>query len=228
MAAPVITSSLTASGTQGVAFSYQITASGAPTSYSATGLPSGLSLNTSTGAITGSSTVGGTYSVTIRATNADGTGFATLVITLAFPESVIYRACSSIKDYIESLNLPVTVQITNTPQDLAIDLARPWVMVCPLVDALTDASNVSFDVTYQVVVAIIGNRGAQTLDTMTRWREVLRNTLHHSARRISGMPDEVTDITVEPRSIIEQFAWQQQQTIASALILRVEAQEAWG
>ena len=44
-----ITSATTASGTVGTAFAYQITATNSPTSYGATGLPAGLSVNTSTG-----------------------------------------------------------------------------------------------------------------------------------------------------------------------------------
>jgi len=81
--APVISSSPTATGTVGTAFSYQITASGSPTSFGATALPAGLSLNPSTWAITGTPTVAGTYNVTISATNASGTGSATLVITVS-------------------------------------------------------------------------------------------------------------------------------------------------
>jgi hypothetical protein len=81
--APVISSSLTQSGTVGSAFSYQISASGTPTSYGATGLPAGLSLNTTTGAITGTPTVAGTSNVSISATNSSGTGTAILVITVS-------------------------------------------------------------------------------------------------------------------------------------------------
>jgi hypothetical protein len=80
--APVVMSSLTASGAVGQAFGYQITGSNNPTSYSASGLPAGLSVNTSNGAITGNPTVGGLTNVTIGATNAGGTGTATLVITI--------------------------------------------------------------------------------------------------------------------------------------------------
>jgi hypothetical protein len=81
--APVITSATTASGTVGSAFTYQITATNTPTSYGATGLPAGLSVNTGTGLISGTPTAAGTSSVTLSATNAAGTGTATLTLTIA-------------------------------------------------------------------------------------------------------------------------------------------------
>jgi hypothetical protein len=67
----------------GSAFSYNITASNSPTSYNATGLPAGLSVSTSSGAITGTPTASGTSSVTISAINAYGTGTATLTLAVA-------------------------------------------------------------------------------------------------------------------------------------------------
>ena len=64
-----------ATGTVGVAFSYQIVATNSPTSYNATGLPPGLSVNTTTGLISGTPTTVGTYNpVHLSATNAAGTG----------------------------------------------------------------------------------------------------------------------------------------------------------
>src|SRR5438067_1629785 len=89
-AAPVITSPLTATGQMGVAFSYTITATNNPTSYTATGLPPGLKLETpppssDLGLIDGTPTTEGTYNVTITATTGAGlcsTGSATLVLTI--------------------------------------------------------------------------------------------------------------------------------------------------
>jgi hypothetical protein len=88
--APVITSVNTvmgpmgtASGTVGTAFSYTITATGSPTSYSATGLPSGLSVNTGTGVISGTPTTSGTFVVTLSATNSTAVGTATLAVNIA-------------------------------------------------------------------------------------------------------------------------------------------------
>ncbi len=82
---PVITSVLTANGNQGATFSYQITSSNAPTSYGATGLPPGLSVNTATGLISGNPTQTGTFTSTISATNPGSTGSASLTITIAPP-----------------------------------------------------------------------------------------------------------------------------------------------
>lgn len=83
ISAPTITSTLTASGAQGSPFSYTITATQTPTSYNATGLPAGLSINTTTGVISGTPTLAGTYNVTISATNSVGTDNQTLVITVS-------------------------------------------------------------------------------------------------------------------------------------------------
>src|SRR5438034_2383030 len=82
-APPVINSPFTACGTVGVAFSYTITATNNPTSFSASPLPAGLSVNTSTGLISGPPTTTGTTNVTITASNGAGTcnkATATLVI----------------------------------------------------------------------------------------------------------------------------------------------------
>ncbi|NBR64316.1 MAG: lamin tail domain-containing protein, partial [Verrucomicrobia bacterium] len=76
---PVITSSGTASGTVGQAFSYQISASNNPTTFAASNLPTGLSVNASSGAITGTPTVAGTNTAVIYAGNVAGTASANLV-----------------------------------------------------------------------------------------------------------------------------------------------------
>lgn len=83
--APVITSDLTASGFVGVPYTYSILATNSPTSYNATGLPAGFSINTSTGVITGTPGAIGTFLITITATNAGGFDEQTLILTITNP-----------------------------------------------------------------------------------------------------------------------------------------------
>jgi len=89
---PVINSATTASGIVGASVSYTITATNTPTSFAATGLPGGLSVNTTTGAITGMPTTAGSYSSTISATNATGTGSATVLWTVSGPSVLVTPA----------------------------------------------------------------------------------------------------------------------------------------
>ena len=82
---PVITSPLTASWTENLSgFSYSIQASDSPTMYGASNLPLGLTINTNTGAITGTTLYGGTFTVPIWAINAWGTGSTNLVLDISY------------------------------------------------------------------------------------------------------------------------------------------------
>lgn len=80
--APAISSATNITATVGQPFTYQITASGSPTGFGATGLPAGLTVNTASGGVSGTPTVAGNSSVTFSATNATGTGTATLSLTV--------------------------------------------------------------------------------------------------------------------------------------------------
>ncbi|QFZ73192.1 M4 family peptidase [Streptomyces fagopyri] len=75
------------SSTVGTAVSLQVSASSTNSgslSYAATGLPTGLSINSSTGAITGTPTTAGTYSTTVTVTDSTGaTGSASFTWTVS-------------------------------------------------------------------------------------------------------------------------------------------------
>ncbi len=86
--APAITSPNQAGAAIDEPFSYVITANNSPSSFATTGLPAGLTLNTATGAITGSPTTAGTFTVSLNATNTVGTGTATLTL-LVLPATTI-------------------------------------------------------------------------------------------------------------------------------------------
>ena len=90
---PVITSPTTASGTIGTPFvTYTIAGTGVPQSYTATGLPPGLTLNLQTGEINGTPTAFGSFAVTINAMNSAGTSTATLNITIFSSRIVNFSA----------------------------------------------------------------------------------------------------------------------------------------
>jgi hypothetical protein len=78
---PVITSAKSAIATVGKPFTYKITATNSPTSYGAAGLPAGLTVNSSTGQISGSPTSAGSVQITVSASNSAGIG--TLAVKLA-------------------------------------------------------------------------------------------------------------------------------------------------
>lgn len=83
------TSGLTAYATAGQPFSYQMKTSKPNTSYSAQNLPAGLSLNTSTGLISGTPSQQGNFQVALSATGSNGTATATLDLTVSPPHQSI-------------------------------------------------------------------------------------------------------------------------------------------
>lgn len=78
----VITSPDSASVITGKPFSYTITAIKSPAVFRATGLPAGLAIDTATGVISGTPTTSGVFTIQLSATGDDGTGTATLTLTV--------------------------------------------------------------------------------------------------------------------------------------------------
>jgi len=113
VAAPVITSATAVTTSSGSSFTYDIVATNNPTSYGAAGLPSGLTVNTTSGIISGTPTVAGTSNVTLSAVNLGGTGTATLALTVLPPAPVITSATTATA----IIGQPFTFQIvaTNNP-----------------------------------------------------------------------------------------------------------------
>ncbi len=111
LAPPVISSATTAPGQVGIPFSYQITASSTPTSFTAPGLPAGLSLDVASGLISGTPTASGTSSVSLSATNSYGIGTATLSLVVTIPP-VLAPAVTSATTATAQQGQAFTYQIT--------------------------------------------------------------------------------------------------------------------
>ena len=165
--APVISSAASASTTVGAAFSYQITASDSPTRYGATSLPSGLTLNATTGRISGAPTViDGAYNATISATNAGGTGSKALRISLAPARPVITSAVTAAARQgtaftykIGATNFPRTFSATGLPSGLTVNATSGVISGTPATvgnaTVTLTASNGAGGGTKSLVIAVI-------------------------------------------------------------------------
>jgi hypothetical protein len=155
LAAPVITSPLTASGTVGAPFIYQITASNAPTSLNATGLPAGLTVNTTTGLITGTPTVAaiGSASVTLTASNAGATLTLTIVATTSGAPVITSALMASgtvglaFNYQIVASNAPTSFAAIGLPTGLTID---PVVGVIAGTPTIAEMMNIAISATNDV------------------------------------------------------------------------------
>lgn len=95
-AAPVISSN-NITGTNGVSLTYQISANGSPTSFDATNLPPGLSVNTSSGVISGTPTQTETNrTVGLKAVNGTGTTWQTVLATIHPAAGVLWLSASTV------------------------------------------------------------------------------------------------------------------------------------
>jgi hypothetical protein len=118
VAPPIVTGGASLTGKVGEAIlPYQIVADGSPTGYSASGLPAGLSVNPVTGELSGTPTAATTdvgTIATIAASNAGGTGIATITVTIAKGDSTLEVTGATSYGYIGSPQGPDTANKTGS------------------------------------------------------------------------------------------------------------------
>ena len=116
---PVITSASSASGSADTPFSFVITTTGSPIPALAEfgALPVGLTFvdnGNGTATISGTPTVTGTFNVTLSASNAAGTGTATLALSIIVPGTSVFSAST----------VPANVTVNDTtPVELGVKLS---------------------------------------------------------------------------------------------------------
>jgi len=160
---PDISSATTATATLGSSFSYNIIAGGSPSSYSATGLPAGLSLDAATGIISGIPTALGQSEVTIAATNTSGTGTATLILNVInsqAPAAPASAAASVVNTTQIKLTWAASANATgySVKRSLTSGGAYTTIQTGITGTTFTDASPVPEVNNYYVVTALTGNQ----------------------------------------------------------------------
>jgi hypothetical protein len=169
--APVITSVKSAVSQIGVPFSYTITVNNTATGYSTTTLPSGLTLDSNTGVISGTPTGNATTSnITLTATNTGGNGTATLELYMApaskTPPSLIFR---------NGVSLPVGGEISSYANGMVLT---------------TNSGNNSGTVAHGVEVYALSSNA-----TLDRIRTINLSSVFGDVSNISS----VTSVVADPR-----------------------------
>ena len=122
--APSITTPSLPDGTVGVAYSATLAATGStPITWSMTPSIPGLTLNTSTGVLSGKPTVAGTYNVTVTASNIYGSDSTTYTVTVSLGAKI---ATNSLPNGSEGSPYTATITTTGTlPITLNVTSALP-------------------------------------------------------------------------------------------------------
>ncbi len=158
----VITSSLAETTLINKPFTYAITGIKSPNSYNATGLPTGLSIDTTTGIISGTPTQYGIFPITLTASNDNTTGTASLMLTVqSTTVSGVIVAAGDAKSIIEWEPI----------QDLSYNIKRsttsegPYTTIGTVTGTKYTDTTVTNGTTYYYVVSSIDSTGENPSST---------------------------------------------------------------
>ncbi|MES2775587.1 MAG: LamG-like jellyroll fold domain-containing protein [Bacteroidota bacterium] len=156
-----ITSATGADGIINTTFTYNTTATGNPTAYTATGLPDGLSINNITGAISGMPTTLGTYTVTLTATNASGTSTFILIIRVTnnvAPSAPAGATATVVNTSNIRLNWTAAANATTYSVKRSLSSGGPYTTIATGITATTytDISPTPEVLNYYIITALAG------------------------------------------------------------------------
>ena len=165
---PALISAVNAGATSGVPFVYPIVATNSPTAYVSSNLPGGLSINPTTGLITGTPTASGTVNSTVTLTNANGSNQVPITINVAPAQlssltssPAAYGTVGTPFTYVTTAsNNPSAFAITGSPSALP-----PGLSVDPNTGIIsgTPTSAGTYSVTLQITNAMGNNTSPLTL-----------------------------------------------------------------
>lgn len=136
---PLTLSPMTASATQGLAFSYTVPSAHSPTSFSALFLPPGLNIDTNSGVVSGIPLESGTFGPIITAVNQCTSGSAPLLLNIASSAPNISTAANATGTEGAALTYQITASGTNLsysaqnlPPGLSVDPASGLISGTPV------------------------------------------------------------------------------------------------
>jgi len=160
---PGLTSAALVSTPAGAAFIYTITATNNPTSFSATGLPAGLTLDPATGIISGTPSVPQVATIALTATNSYGTCLPrNLILTIGNYSSITSAttaqgpAGSAFSYTLTASNSPQTFIVTGLPAGLSLNSISGLISGMP-----TTAGS------YTLIASAVNGLGAGPASTIT-------------------------------------------------------------
>ncbi|MCW1925038.1 putative Ig domain-containing protein [Luteolibacter arcticus] len=138
VSSPIFTSPRLANGVSGHAFHHRIFVRNGPATFAATGLPAGLTLNPTTGVISGTANTTGSFAVTLSATNTSGTVQRTLNLIINGAVPVVTSAATAVATVGNGFSYQVTA--SNTPTSFGADGLPPGLTINPQTGLISGAA----------------------------------------------------------------------------------------